>query len=200
MWMVLGGLEIQEALDATHHPCSQKTLYRRVAKARSQMQDSAREELKWSVMFLTRANAQLKQTNEGLEAMLFAARTQIGDSTSNTGVGTAVNDANTANGAPNKGEREQEQGNDGRGACQREEDITVPPGRLGIQFALVEGAGGGARITGGAPSSLLHGKARVGDVIVAVGGTRVRAAEDLTAGQDRPRTITIVRGDGSVEL
>lgn len=34
------------------------------------------EELQRSVIFFTRANAQLKQKNEGLEAMLFAARSQ----------------------------------------------------------------------------------------------------------------------------
>ena len=34
------------------------------------------EELQRSVIFFTRANAQLKQKNEGLEAMLFAARGQ----------------------------------------------------------------------------------------------------------------------------
>ena len=35
------------------------------------------EELQRSVIFFTRANSQLKQKNESLEAMLFAARSQI---------------------------------------------------------------------------------------------------------------------------
>ena len=55
------------------------------------------EELQRSVIFFTRANAQLKQKNDGLEGMLFAARSQIkggeggAPSSSASGLGTSSN-------------------------------------------------------------------------------------------------------------
>ena len=38
---MLRGLDVEEALDATHRPCCSRTLYRRVEQARAQIRESA---------------------------------------------------------------------------------------------------------------------------------------------------------------
>ena len=40
---VLRGLDVDEALDATHHPCSKHTLYRQVKQVRAQLRESAQQ-------------------------------------------------------------------------------------------------------------------------------------------------------------